>query len=96
MKKDFQSLFYEKRILSSKNYVFYLKDFDLMVCKVTVKKKIGNAVVRNLYKRRLRVILRSLHFKRNYLILGVVMRKHELDFESEKNYVVKVLQPLIG
>lgn len=95
-KKDYQSLFEHKRILASPYYVFYIKDFEDMVYKATVKKRIGNAVTRNWYKRRLRAVLASLSFDKSYLLLGVVLKRHNFSFESEKLHVNKVLQPIVG
>lgn len=96
LQRDYRSLFIKKsRVLSSKFHVFYIKDFDRNVCKVTVKKRVGNAVIRNFYKRRLRVILNGLNFKKKHLVLGVVLYKHQLDFENERQSVVKVLKPLV-
>lgn len=96
LKKDYDALFARGKRLKSSHHIFFCSASPKSVFRVAAKKKIGNAVRRNWHKRRLRSILNGVSFSKDYFVLGVVLRGHDLSFEEEKKIVCRSLRSIIS
>ena len=72
---DFERIIRENKPFKYKDYIIYLehKESDVYKFGLSVGKKIGNAVVRNKYKRRLKNIIDEKSYQNNFnciIILG--------------------------
>lgn len=85
--EDFNRIIKNGKCLRNKNFAIYYEENKLSYDKfgVSVGKKIGNAVVRNKYKRKLRSIIdeykKVYQNSRNYII---ILRKNCLDLSHQE------------
>ena len=85
--RDFERIMHDGKCLKNKSFVIYSIDNNLPYNRygISVSKKLGNAVFRNKYKRKIRTIIDN--YKKNY-IKGkdyiIILRKGALE-ESYKN-----------
>ncbi len=54
-----------------------------------MSKKVGKACERNFFKRRLRNALHGVSLPQDIFILGIVLKKHSMDFKDEKAFLHK-------
>ena len=97
-KKKFSALFSEGKSIANKILVLYYKPMEdeTREAGFTVGKKIGGAVVRNKYKRRMKAVYRSLltDVKRGYLLLfiarnGILQANSDQIKKSQKDLLQK-------
>ena len=89
--EEFEKIIKNRRFIASPGIVLYIKKKEENHARVgiTVKKKIGNAVVRNKVKRQLRMIIQNIYkFDEEFDSIFLIKEKYlENDFESNKNIV---------
>ncbi len=93
--KDYDELIKKGRRFFSPLYVVYSAPFTELAIRPAVKKKVGNAVVRNKEKRRIRVILKKARFKTPQLILAILLKKSELSFLEKQKLLLQSIRPLL-
>ena len=66
-KQDFDSIIKEGQIKKNNSFIIYYRKNDVVYDRfgISVGKKLGNAVFRNLYKRKIRAIIDN--YKKNYI-----------------------------
>ena len=96
-KEEFNHLIQKGKILKNKYFVIYYKENELKYDRfgISVGKKIGNAVTRNKYKRKIRNILDI--YRKDYVnhkdyIIILRNRALELNFEELKNSLINLLK----
>jgi len=94
--KDFQAIFTEGRSVANRKFVVYSLEKDQSHYRVglSVGKRLGNAVVRNAIKRKLRHVLMELGPYLDTQDFVVIARKgvEELDYSTMKKNLVHVLK----
>ena len=98
---DFDRIIKKNNSFKTKYYYIYVeKNEEQKIHKfgISVSKKIGNAVTRNLYKRRIKTIIDKNIYKNNFNCI-IILRKSVLesnfqDLEKELNYSLKKLNLL--
>lgn len=94
--KDFQAIFKEGKSVANRKFVVYslAKDQDHYRVGLSVSKRLGNAVVRNAVKRKIRHVLMELgpHLSRHDFV--VIARKgvEDLDYQAVKKNLIHVLR----
>lgn len=80
--KDFDDIIKNQDVFKTKYYLIYVKrennSNSVYKFGVSVSKKIGNAVTRNLYKRRIRNIIDKKKYKNDFKCV-IILRKMALD-----------------
>ena len=96
-KKELKILFNKTNKLYNKNYVVYYIPYEKTKVKVSAKKKIGKAVVRNYEKRVVREILSKFIFQQNYFVIVICHCSFpkNYNFKIKKKNLTKMLAPLI-
>lgn len=97
--KEIEKIIKKKHSLINEYYVIYIKkniETSHFRLGVSVSKKIGNAVVRNTEKRRIREIFRNLKGELKNYDIFVVARENslKLTFEEKKNAIIDLLKKL--
>lgn len=84
---DFERIISNRKFIKNKYFVLYFQENNLENYRfgISVGKKIGNAVIRNKYKRKLRVIIDD-HKKlyQNNLDYIIILRRESLDLSFEQ------------
>ncbi|MBL8994308.1 MAG: ribonuclease P protein component [Spirochaetia bacterium] len=93
--KDYQDLIRTGKKLYSAYYLIYYKPNDAAFIKTGIKKKVGAAVERNYEKRVMRAVLNRLTFRKNWLILAILLKKSPLSFEEKKELLIRTCRPLL-
>lgn len=83
--RDFTRIIKNQKAFKNQNFVIYLEhtDENLYHFGVTVSKKIGNAVVRNKIKRRIKSILDKKNYKNGFNCI-IIVRKSVLDLSYQE------------
>ena len=94
--KDFDAIFKEGKSVANRKFVIYRLENQQQHFRVglSVSKKLGNAVHRNLYKRQVRMMCHELvDFKNtNYdMVLIIRFNYSSLSYEENKNNLEKLL-----
>ena len=97
--REFSNLIHNGRFVKNNSYIIYYKDsgFDTYRFGISVSKKLGNAVIRNKYKRQLRFIIDK--NKKNYqngLDYIIIIRNGyiDLDFDSKNSDFVYLISKI--
>ena len=96
-KRNFDRIIKNNKPLKYKDYVIYIEynTNDVYHFGVSVGKKIGNAVVRNKYKRRIREIISQKDYKNNFNCIIIVGRGIlNCDFEKMSSNLLDALGKL--
>ncbi len=82
---DFNRIIKTTRPIKSKNYVIYFEynTDSIYHFGISVSKKIGNAVTRNKYKRKIRSIISKKDYK-NYFNCIIILRKSALECKYQE------------
>lgn len=92
--RDYRALIARGRKLFSPCYLVYAMPYGRTVIKAAVKKRIGNAVARNLEKRHIREALRNTVLKSPQLVLVILTRPSPATFREKKALLSSCLKPL--
>lgn len=78
--RDFDRIIKNNHSIKSKNFIIYIENTsdEIYHFGISVSKKIGNAVVRNKYKRRIRSIISKKDYKNNFNCI-IILRKNALN-----------------
>lgn len=96
--KDIQNVFYHKNSKANKQFIVYLLEKkNQQHCRIclSVSKKLGNAVIRNNIKRKIRVAIKNLSddIKENYDIIIIARQPIiTMDVESIQNSLLHVFK----
>ena len=95
--RDFERIIKENKAFKFKDYVIYLEKKESSVYNfgISVGKKIGNAVIRNKYKRRIKNTIDEKNYQNNFNCI-IIVRKGILDrsFEEMKENLFKAFEIL--
>lgn len=87
--EEFEKIIKNKKFIVSPGIVLYIKkkEQDHARVGITVKKKIGNAVVRNKVKRQVRMMIQEIYdFNENFDSILLIKEKYlDNDFNQNKN-----------
>lgn len=94
--RDFEKIIKTGKIIKNKSFIIYYQNNDLPYNRygISVGKKLGNAVYRNKYKRKIRAIIDN--FKKNYINHKdyiIILRgsaKDKTYQELEKDYIALI------
>ena len=96
---EFSNIIHSSNYVKNRSYVIYYKNNNLNYFRfgISVSKKLGNAVLRNKYKRQLRNIIDK--YKKNYqnpldYIIIIKNGYKDLDFESKENDFVYLINKI--
>ena len=94
--KDFNAIFNDKQSVANKRFVIYKLDKDQKHFRVglSVSKKLGNAVVRNRIKRKIRHVLIEHRQELQAVDFVIIARKgvEELDYKETERNLLHVLK----
>lgn len=95
--EEFQKIISRKYFFTNKNYIIYLKnkEFDYARIGISVSKKLGGAVERNLYKRQLRMIIHEIfNFNDFPYDVIIIVRKDFINnsFDNNKKLLENILK----
>lgn len=92
--EEFEKIIKNKRFIASPGIVLYIKKREHENARVgiTVKKKIGNAVVRNKVKRQIRMMVQEIYeFNENFDSILLIKEKFiENNYETNKNILISL------
>lgn len=94
--RDFEKIIKTGKLAKNKSFIIYYSDNDLPYNRygISVGKKLGNAVYRNKYKRKIRAIIDN--YKKNYINHQdyiIILRRSAKDKEYhdlEKDYIALI------
>ncbi len=95
--REFSEIIQKEKYLKNKNFSLYIRKgkFTYQHFGIAVSKKIGNAVTRNKYKRRMRVILdnwkKNLKYNEDYIIIMKENVKN-LDFQEMQQSFLELIE----
>ena len=95
--REFSEIIQKEKYLKNKNFSLYIRKgkFAYPHFGIAVSKKIGNAVTRNKYKRRMRVILdnwkKNLKYNEDYIIIMKENVKN-LDFQEMQQSFLELIE----
>ena len=94
--QEFSEIIKNKHFYSSSVMTIYVREKKEDVCRIgiSVKKKIGNAVVRNKVKRQVRMMVQELYtFDENFdTIILVRVKYHEENFANNKKLLERLVK----
>lgn len=95
--EEFQKIISKKKSKANKTFIVYYsnKSLDYARVGISVGKKLGNAVERNLYKRRLRMMFQEIFNNDTYPYdIIIIVRKEFINqtYEQNKNFLENILK----
>ena len=92
--EEFEKIIKNRKFIASPGIVLYIKKKEEKNARVgiTVKKKIGNAVVRNKVKRQIRMMIQEIYdFEEEFDSILLIKEKFlENDFNTNKNVLISL------